>query len=55
MISSPCNVSKQPRYELSKKQKSLIKSDTANSKLWDSLLSPSQAQVRHFYCMAPVD
>ncbi|XP_064386281.1 E3 ubiquitin-protein ligase UHRF1-like [Halichondria panicea] len=39
---SPAKKSKQPRYELSKGQRSLIKADTVNSKVWEELLASSK-------------
>ena len=42
---SPPKKSKQSRYELSKDQKSLIKADTVNSKLWEELLASVKEEV----------
>ena len=41
---SPPKKSKQPRYELTKDQKSLIKADTVNSKLWEELLASAKEE-----------
>lgn len=35
---------KQPRYELTKEQKSLIKTDTTNKKLWDDVMSSTRTE-----------
>lgn len=35
--------SKQPRYELTKHQKTIIKSDSRNDKLWEDLLSTAKS------------
>ena len=41
---SPRRKSKQPRYELTKDQKSLIKADSVNNKLWDELLASAKEE-----------
>ena len=43
-VSASPQLCKQPRYELTKEQKQLIKADSVNKKVWDDVLTTVKAQ-----------